>query len=158
VTQSCIDGAWRNIWPDVVTDFHGFEPEEEISNSRRAIVDMARSLGFEEVDEANVKEFLQSHMEELSNEDLLKLEKELSDEDDEFSDVVPVKHLTTNQLVEFFKHTNIAIGIIDDNAANRERSAKVARGTESALASYKELYRERQKAARQPLSPSLQES
>jgi hypothetical protein len=26
------------------------------------------------------------------------------------------------------------------------------------LASYKELYRERQKAARQPLSPSLQES
>jgi hypothetical protein len=78
-------GIWRKIWPHVVTDFHGFEPEEEISNSRHAIVDMARSLGFEEVDEASVKELLQSCMEELSNEDLMELEKELSDEDDESS-------------------------------------------------------------------------
>jgi hypothetical protein len=148
-TQSCMNGVWRKIWPDVVTDFHGFEPEEEISNSRRAIIDMAMSLGYEEVDEANVKELLQSHVEELSNEDLLALEKELSDEDDESSDVVPVKHLTTKQLVEFFKHTDNDIGITDDNDANRVRSAKVARGIESALACYKELYTERQKAARQ---------
>jgi hypothetical protein len=139
--------VWRKIWPDVVTDFHGFEPEEEISNSRCAIIDMARSLGFEEVDEANVKELLQSHMEELSSEDLLELENELSNEDDESSDVVPVKHLTTKQLVEFFKHIDIAIGIMDDNDANRERSAKVARGIESALDCYKEPYRERLKAA-----------
>jgi hypothetical protein len=63
--------------------------------------------------------------------------------------VVPVKHLATKQLVEFFKHNDTALGIIDDNDANRGRSAKVARGTESALACYKELYRERQKAAHQ---------
>jgi predicted ATP-dependent endonuclease of OLD family len=86
-------------------------------------------------------------MEVLSIEDLLDLKKELSDEVDESSDVVPVKHLTTKQLVEFFKHIDIAIGIIGDNDANRERSAKVARGIESALACYKELYREMQKAA-----------
>jgi hypothetical protein len=61
---------------------------------------------------------------------------------------VPVKHLTTKQLVEFFKHIDIAIGSTDYNDANRERSAKVARGIESALACYKELCRERQKAAR----------
>jgi hypothetical protein len=135
VMQSCMNEVWRKIWPDVVTDFHGFEPEEEINNSRHAIVDMARSLGFEEVDEANVKELLQSNTEELSNEGLL--EKEQSDEDDESSDVVPIKHLTSKQLVEFFKHIDIAIGIIDDNDANRERSAKVTRGIESALACYR---------------------
>jgi hypothetical protein len=39
VTQSCMNGAWRKIWPDVVTDFHGFEPEEDISNSKRVVVD-----------------------------------------------------------------------------------------------------------------------
>jgi hypothetical protein len=100
VTQSCMNGVWRKIWPDVVTDFHGFEPEEEISNSRRAVVDMVRSLGFE-VDEANVNELLQFRTEELSNENLLELEKELNAEDDESSDVVPVKHPTTKQLVEF---------------------------------------------------------
>jgi hypothetical protein len=46
-------------------------------------------------------------------------------------------------LVEFFKHTDIAIDIIDDNDASRERNAKVTRDNESALACYKELYRER---------------
>jgi hypothetical protein len=149
VTQSCMNGVLRKIWPHVVTDFHGFEPEDEISNSRRAIIDMARSLGFEEAEEANVKELLQSHTEELSTEDLLELKKELSNEDYESSDVVPVKCLTTKQLVEFFKHIDIAKGIMDDNDANSERSAKVARRIESALACYKELYSERQKAARQ---------
>jgi hypothetical protein len=24
VTQSCMNGVWRKIWPDIVTDFHGF--------------------------------------------------------------------------------------------------------------------------------------
>jgi hypothetical protein len=57
------------------------------------------------------------------------------------------KHLTTKQLVAFFKHTDIATGIIDDNDANRERSVKVARGIESALACYKELFWERHEAA-----------
>jgi hypothetical protein len=47
--------------------------------TRRAIIDITRSLGFEEVDEANVKELLQSHTEEFSNEDLLSLENELCD-------------------------------------------------------------------------------
>jgi hypothetical protein len=93
-----MNGVWRNIWPDVATDFHDFEPEEEISNSRRAIIDMARSLGFEEVDEANVKELLQSHTKELSSEDILELEKELSDEDDESSDVVTVKTLYNKEV------------------------------------------------------------
>jgi hypothetical protein len=94
----------------------------------------ARSLRFEEVDEANVKDLLQLNTDELSSEDLLELEKEVSD-GDEFTDVVPVKnHLTTKLLVEFFKHIDIAIGIIDENDANRERSAKVARGIKSVLA------------------------
>jgi hypothetical protein len=75
VMQSCMNGVWRKIWPDVVTDFHGFEPEEKISKSRHAIIDMARFVGFEDVDEANVKELLQSHTEKLSIKDLLELKK-----------------------------------------------------------------------------------
>jgi hypothetical protein len=49
----------------------GFEPEEEINNARRAIVDMIRSVGFAEVNETNMEELFQSSTEELSNEDLL---------------------------------------------------------------------------------------
>lgn len=78
-------------------------------------------------------------MEGLINEDLLKLEKELDDDDDESSDVKPVKRLSTRHLTEFFRHINTAFGITDDNDANRERSAEVTRGIESAVACCKEL-------------------
>jgi hypothetical protein len=54
VTQSRVNGVRRKIWLDIVTDFHGFETEE-ISNASHAIIDMARCVAFEEMDEASVK-------------------------------------------------------------------------------------------------------
>lgn len=46
----------------------------------------------------------------------------------------PLKwHLTPKQLAELFKHTNIAIGIIDDNDDNRSRIVIFARGIKSYL-------------------------
>jgi hypothetical protein len=71
-------GVWKKIWP-CVTDSHDFDPEIELSNSRRDIVDSARAVGFEDVDEVNVDELLQFHTEELTNEDLLELEKDLNE-------------------------------------------------------------------------------
>jgi hypothetical protein len=99
-----MSGVWRNIWPDVATDFYGFDPEEETGNSKCAIVAMARNVGFEDADGANVGEQFQSHMEELSNENLLELKKKLNNEGDEPSDVGPVKHLSTKQLTEVLRH------------------------------------------------------
>jgi hypothetical protein len=60
--------------------------------------------------------------------------------------VEPVKHHSTNQLTELLKYINTVTGIIDDND-NRERSAKVTKAIESAVACYKELYSKRQEAA-----------
>jgi hypothetical protein len=79
MSQSCMNGVWRNIWPDFA-NFHGFDSEEEIGSSRCAIIYKARTSGFEGVDEDNVKELFQSHMEKLSNEGFLQLDKELNDE------------------------------------------------------------------------------
>jgi hypothetical protein len=139
--------ALEKIWSDVVTDFHSFEPEEKISSSKSAIIDMARTVGSEDADEANVDELCQSHTEQLTSKELLELKKELSDQDDESSRMTPNEHLTTKQQVEFFKHYDIAIGLTDENyATERERGAKVARSNECALACYKELYKVRHKA------------
>jgi hypothetical protein len=57
--------------------------------------------------------------------------------------------IQAKKLAEFFKHTDIAIGIIDDNNANRETSAEVTRATESAMACYKEYCSDRQEATSQ---------
>jgi hypothetical protein len=101
------------------------------------------------VNEANVDEFLRSHTEELTSEDLLELENYLNEKGDESSVVEPVKLLSTKQIAEFFKHTGTAISNIDENDPNRERSSKVARDIQSSLACYKELHRERKNAAYQ---------
>jgi hypothetical protein len=37
MSQSCMNGVWRNIWPDVL-NFHGFDPGEVIGSSRCAII------------------------------------------------------------------------------------------------------------------------
>jgi hypothetical protein len=92
-----------------------------------------------------VDELLRPHTEELTNDDLLELEKDLNEKGDESFVVKPVQLLLTKQTAEFFKHTDTAISIIDENDPNRERSVKVARDIQSALACYKELYRERKK-------------
>jgi hypothetical protein len=47
-----VSGVLRSIWPDAVTDFHGFDPEEEIVSSMH-VIDVAKTIGFEIVDEAN---------------------------------------------------------------------------------------------------------
>jgi hypothetical protein len=54
----------------------------EIGNSRHAIIDLARTVGFEDVYQANVEELFQYHMEKHSNQNLLGLEKELNDGDE----------------------------------------------------------------------------
>jgi hypothetical protein len=54
---------------------------------------MARTVGFEDVNEASVEELFQSHMEDHINVNILELKKEVNDEDEESSIVKPVKYL-----------------------------------------------------------------
>ena len=68
-------GVWKKIWPELSRS-SDFNPENELSNSRQDIVDMARSVGFEDVDQANVDELLQSHLSEITNEDLLEMKND----------------------------------------------------------------------------------
>jgi hypothetical protein len=74
--QFCMNGVWENIWHDIATDFHSFNPEEETGNLRHDFVRMASTVGSEDIDEANVAESFQLHMKEFSNENLLQLEKD----------------------------------------------------------------------------------
>jgi hypothetical protein len=59
-------------------------------------------------------------MEELSSENLMELEKELNNSD-ESSDVNPVKHLSTKQLTELFKHFGTVIAITYENDGDGEK-------------------------------------
>ena len=79
------------LWLEAVIEFKGFT-EAEVSEAKQQIVDMVLQVGFEEVDKDDVEDFLLSHREELSNEDLLALEEERIREESESSpeEVMPV--------------------------------------------------------------------
>lgn len=62
-------------------------------------------------------------------------------------DVESIKYISTTQLIEFFQHIGSAIKIIEKTVPNTDRSAKVSREIQNSLACYKELYREKKKAA-----------
>lgn len=51
---------WKTVWPELSSS-RDFDPDNEFSNLRHVIVDLERSLGFEDVDQANVSELQQSH-------------------------------------------------------------------------------------------------
>jgi hypothetical protein len=76
---------------------------------------VARSVGFEDVDETNVDELLESHSSELANEDLLEIENNMNDESEEPFFAEPIKQHSTKQMTEFFRQIDNPIRIIEES-------------------------------------------
>jgi hypothetical protein len=74
---------------------------------------------------------------EFANGDLLEMENNMNDESQEPFFAEPIKQLSTKQMTAFFKHTDSAIRIIEENDPNETRSAKVAREIQNSFACYK---------------------
>ncbi|XP_066547533.1 tigger transposable element-derived protein 1-like [Amia ocellicauda] len=146
VPQQCLNGVWQNIWPAVVNDFRDFAADEVLTNARHEIVELARTAGFDEVNEENVAELLESHREELSNEDLLELDKE-REQEESVEDERPQRILSVKGLAKAMKAMDTFLGYIDENDPNRERSAKVARNVKESIACYTEILREKQRCS-----------
>jgi hypothetical protein len=66
---------------------------------------MAKSDGFDEVDETNVDELLESRSSTLANEDLLEMENNMNDENQKPSFAKSIKQLSTKQMTAFL-HTS----------------------------------------------------
>lgn len=77
VSISCLNSAWKNIWPQVAHNFQGFDEEQEMNEQ---IIDLGRKLGLE-VDENDIEELIEDHGRELSTEELQELEKTEVEED-----------------------------------------------------------------------------
>jgi hypothetical protein len=70
---------------------------------------MAKSVGFEIVDETNVDELLESQSSELANEDLLEMENNMNDESQEPLFAEPIKQLSTKEMTESFLNTLLVL-------------------------------------------------
>jgi hypothetical protein len=86
---------------------------------------MAKSVGFEDVDETNVDELLESYLSELANEDLLEMENNMNDESQEPFFAEPIKQLSTKQMTGFFKHIDSVIRVIEKMILMRLKAPKL---------------------------------
>ena len=108
-------------------------------------------VGFEEVDKDDVEDFLLSHNVELSNEDLLALEEERIREESESSpeEVLPVKTLTMKFIAKGFNLVDEAMALFHEHDLNCMRSSKVRREMDNVLKCFKEVSKQKMKAATQ---------
>ncbi|CAM1327229.1 Uncharacterised protein at_DN1968 [Pycnogonum litorale] len=90
VTPNNMRSVWKKIIPHCANDFQGFETE-----IIQQITDLGGQLGFREIDNQSVRELLQSHDEELTNEDLVEMEQRRAYEetDAEEEEAPPTKEL-----------------------------------------------------------------
>ena len=111
----------------------------DLSKARRNIVEMAKTVGFDDVEEVDVEELLDSYQEELSNEDLLMPEKERQVEEleAESEELESLRTLTSTRMVEAFHLIDMGLAIFDEDDPNTEYSSRVARNVLADVSCYK---------------------
>jgi hypothetical protein len=148
VPQQCMNVCWKNLLPKMVYDSTSFK--EVIDDIQDKIVQLSKEAGFDEVDKEDVEDVLASHVNELTNEELIQLlkgrPKELDEDPDEISEV---KVLDTKTLAAVFNLANEMCNLLQDNDPNRERSSAFKREMDVILACYHELYRAKKAADKQ---------
>jgi hypothetical protein len=111
--------VWKKILPHCVnsSDFIEETVIEEITN-------IGRELGFDGPENDDVRELLNAHSEELTDDDLLLLDQqrafEEADNDTEERDNVQVKEFTLKEFENFFRAVEVAKQKIMDAEPNLE--------------------------------------
>ncbi|XP_045129328.1 tigger transposable element-derived protein 1-like [Portunus trituberculatus] len=147
VDNKTMNAAWSKVWPEVVINFTGFVPVS-VTDLRKDIVRLSHRASFEEVDEEDVQELLDSHRKPLTNKEL----EEMLNERAHQETTKPEKErvLTINFLQEFFCKIESAIDSLKEVDPNYARSFTAAHEIEKALGFYKEILAAKRRKATQP--------
>ncbi|CAM2106670.1 unnamed protein product [Caretta caretta] len=118
---------------------------------KKDILGLANKAGFDEVEEADITQLLQSHGEELTNEDLMQLEvmRAMEEEGQEVEEEPTHRNLTAKCLSEAFQMIEAGLQILSDDNPVREHSSKVIRGVGHLMTCYKEIHQEKKRKAKQ---------
>lgn len=149
VSISTMNGAWKNIWPECVSNFGGIPPAEPAEKVTSDIVGLANEAGFQDIVDGDVIQLLDSQNEDLSNEDLVLLEQERSAEEAEDQEPPAPLQLQTSHLSDVLSYIDQVVHILSANDPNRERSLKVGRLLQDAISCYRQMYKERMRNAQQ---------
>ena len=141
VTEKCLKGAWKNVWPQISKDVDKRESIVDVEE----IVRIANGTGLDNVNAQDIEELLQG--ESFSDDDLKQLVEQQVREDDEIS--VSEDEEQTELATDFLKKSLASITEIMDqfiqNDSNFDRSSKARRGVIDAMSCYRQLLAERER-------------
>ena len=154
VTERCIQGAWRKLFPDLIPDFQGFDLVSEEAKLKQEMLLNARQVGFNEVDEEDVNKLLDSHDEELSTDELLQMQLEREQESEKSAENLQeekpeLKQMTVSVLGRILGHFEEGMRMLDEHDRNPDRVFKVQGNVRQALRTYYELQRKLRALAKQ---------
>ncbi|XP_007083430.1 tigger transposable element-derived protein 1-like [Panthera tigris] len=159
IKQATINSCWKNVWPDCVQNFEGFEGvAESIKNSVENIMHIARQIsgeGFDDMKEEDVEEILAEKAVEPTNEDLDEMAKQGigvgSDEDGNESQpkTSRIDPLTATKISEWNSALERIFNDMIECDPMLDRSLKFKRLTSTAFAPYAEMLKDLRQKAKQ---------
>ncbi|XP_078069697.1 cytosolic 5'-nucleotidase 1A-like [Mustelus asterias] len=104
VKTTNMKGVWNKLWPQFAHGFKGFAAED-IAEARQAVVDIGNNQLQLDINEDDVLDLLESHAEELTNEDLMELEQQMIafEEEGRDQETSEPKKFLTKELAEAFR-------------------------------------------------------
>ena len=145
VSENYLNGVWRQILPDFMHDFTGFEPVENIVE---VISGLVQDVGLDKVTAESVTEMLYNHGQQIYSESLEEVAKELSQEKEEEKgkdEEPPLKCTKTSPLQCILSTMWTLTDELCDTDHNCEQTAKVKRNAMVSICPYSKILKERQR-------------
>ena len=119
VKSTNMNGVWKNLCPQFMKDYHGFE--ETVDHVVKNIVAMSNEVDLE-MDADDVTELLASHGEDLSEEDLIQMDKQIIEEEE----TPEPKAFTREGLSQGFTKIQEALEALEAENTNMKRFTNVS--------------------------------
>lgn len=137
VSCRTMNGAWKGLWPDCVEDMT--TSVETIAKIQDNMVTFGKSMGFKFLKAKGIDRLLTYDSQDLSHDDLVKLDDHReSEKEDEECDATD-KVLTVDNLSEAFQHLDIVKNILERSDPDTQRSSKVTRDLEKCMRTYRDI-------------------
>lgn len=144
VKMSCMNGVWRNLWPDVVE-----APRRIVQMQRQVLEDIAAMIEGSELEDVAVEDLVElvaTHDDPLSNEDLIELQNNpIYDEEEQVEEKVLSSGGIQNALSKIYSGLDILQSI--DN--NDDRVLTVCQTIKNSVGCYIRILQERKQNATQ---------
>uniref|UniRef100_UPI0035902DA6 tigger transposable element-derived protein 1-like n=1 Tax=Myxine glutinosa TaxID=7769 RepID=UPI0035902DA6 len=148
--STTLNGCWRKLWPEAVHDFQGFPIQQDEIRNILVLARQVKEEGFADLEEADIVEVLESHDDELTEEDLEELAAPSDKEDDRDSEgIVERPQLTISTVKKGLQMADDLVDHLFEVDHFMERCLKLKREMDTVMAPSKEVYKDMQTKAKQ---------